>query len=213
MKHSPVTKHVSGVATMVAGSFLVIGAVLLVNRLAQGPEQQDLGAERQVTFERKEQPPPPPKPKEQPQPRPQRNTRQPPSPLVGLDTALSGLDVGIPAFSTEDLDSLGSDLLNAEGGVMTDDTVDQPPQPTFRAPMQYPPSARARGVEGYVVLSVLIGVTGEVQKVKVVESEPQGVFEQVAQQGVQQWEFQPARYNGQAVRAWAKQRVRFNLRG
>ena len=213
MKQNALTKHLSGVATMVGGSFLVIGAVLLVNRFAQGPDKQDLEADRQVTFERKEQPPPPPKPKEQPQPRQQRNTRQAPSPLVGLDTALSGLDVGIPAFSTEDLNSLGSDLLNAEGGVMTDDTVDQPPQPTFRAPMQYPPSARARGIEGYVVLSLLIGVTGEVQNVKVVESEPQGMFEEVAQQGVQQWEFQPARYNGQAVRAWAKQRVRFNLSG
>lgn len=198
---------------MVVGSFLVIGVVLMVNRLAQGPEQQDLAGDKQITFERKDQPPPPPKPKEKPKPREQRNTRQPPSPLVGLDTALSGLDVGIPAFSTEDLNSLGSDMLNAKGSVMTDDTVDQPPQPTFRAPMQYPSSARAKGQEGYVLLSLLIGMTGEVQKVKVLESEPQGVFEDVAQQGVKQWEFQPARYNGQAVRAWAKQRVRFDLSG
>ena len=213
MKSNGLIKHLSGAATMVAGSFLVIGSVLVVNRLAQGPEKQDVGIDKQVKFERKEQPPPPPQPKKQPKPRQQRNTRQAPSPLVGLDTALSGLDVGIPAFSTEDLNSLGSDLLDAKGSVMTDDTVDQPPQPTFRAPMQYPPSARAKGVEGYVVLSLLIGMTGEVEKVKVVESEPQGTFEKVAQQGVKQWEFQPAKYNGQAVRAWAKQRVRFNLSG
>jgi protein TonB len=95
--------------------------------------------------------------------------------------------------------------------VMTDDTVDDPPRATFQAPMQYPPRAKAKGIKGYVVLSLLIGVTGEIEQVKVVESWPEGVFDEAALQGVNQWRFDPANYQGQAVRAWAKQRIRFDL--
>jgi protein TonB len=45
----------------------------------------------------------------------------------------------------------------------------------------------------------------------VVESYPEGVFDDVAVQGVSQWQFEPASYQGKAVRSWAKQRVRFDL--
>ena len=44
-----------------------------------------------------------------------------------------------------------------------------------------------------------------------VESYPEGIFDEVAVQGVNQWRFEPANYQGKAVRAWARQRVRFDL--
>ena len=44
-----------------------------------------------------------------------------------------------------------------------------------------------------------------------IESYPEGVFDEVAIQGINQWKFEPAMYQGQAVRAWAKQRIRFDL--
>jgi len=45
----------------------------------------------------------------------------------------------------------------------------------------------------------------------VIESYPEGVFDEAAMQGVNQWKFSPAMYQGKAVRAWARQRVRFDL--
>ena len=77
--------------------------------------------------------------------------------------------------------------------------------------MAYPPRARAKGVEGYVVFSLLIGVTGEIEQLKIIESHPEGIFNEAAMQGINQWRFEPAMYQGQAVRAWAKQRIRFDL--
>jgi protein TonB len=44
-----------------------------------------------------------------------------------------------------------------------------------------------------------------------VESYPEGIFDDAATQGINQWKFEPATYQGQAVRAWAKQRIRFDL--
>ena len=77
--------------------------------------------------------------------------------------------------------------------------------------MQYPPRAKAKGIEGYVLLSLLISPTGDVERVKVLEANPAGIFEDVAVAGVKTWKFEPASYNGESVRVWAKQRVRFDL--
>ena len=57
----------------------------------------------------------------------------------------------------------------------------------------------------------ILSVTGQIEQIKVIESYPEGVFDDTAVQGVGQWKFQPASYQGKAVRAWAKQRVRFDL--
>ena len=85
------------------------------------------------------------------------------------------------------------------------------PKPTLQTAIPYPVRAKAQGMEGYVLLSVLISPTGQVERVKVLEAQPAGVFEAAAEAGVKSWKFEPAQYQGQAVRVWATQRVRFDL--
>lgn len=200
--------------SMVLGSFVVFGAVVLINHASSNLEDVRAERESQIQFERKK----PPEEKQiqqpKPKPRPRRDPNAPPAQFTGLNTALSGVDMGLPGFSAEDLMGLDGDLLgDGSGMVMTDDTVDQPPRATFQAPMVYPPRARVQGLEGYVVLSLLIGLTGEIEQVEVVESYPEGAFDEAALEGVRQWRFDPALYQGQAVRAWARQRIRFDLSG
>jgi len=199
--------------SMVLGTILVLGTVILINRFASAPPPSLEDLSGQVKFERKkksEEKQPLPEPVKKPKPK--RSPRQPPPPLKGLDTSLSGVDMGIPGFSVNDLDALNGGLMDGAGGmVMTEDTVDQPPQPTYQAPMTYPTRARAQGIKGYVDFSLLIGITGEIEKIEILESSPPGVFDYAAMQGIQQWRFEPAMYRGQAVRAWAKQRIRFDL--
>lgn len=198
--------------SMLLGTVVVLGTVILINRFAEGLDRKGAGDEDQIVFDRK---PPPEKQvvqKPKPKPKPKRATNAPPPPFAGLGTNLSGIDFGLPGFDMTDLNALDGDLLGgANGVVMTDDTVDDPPQATFQAPMVYPPRAKAKGIKGYVVLSLLIGVTGEIEQVTVIESYPEGVFDDAALQGVNQWKFAPAMYQGKAVRAWARQRVRFDL--
>jgi len=198
--------------SMVVGTVVVLGTVILINRFAEGVDRKGAGDEDQIVFNRK---PPADKQvvrKPKPKPRPKRTSRTPPPPFAGLGTNLSGIDFGLPGFDMTDLNALDGDLLGgANGVVMTDDTVDNPPQATFQAPMQYPPRAKAKGVKGYVLLSLLIGVTGEIEQITVIESYPDGVFDDAALQGINQWKFAPAMYQGKAVRAWARQRIRFDL--
>jgi protein TonB len=207
---SEIRKWTYGLAFMVAGSILIIGTLLMINRLAKGPESQELTKKTSFQVERRPEPPPK-RVVRQEQPKPKRSRDINP-PMVDLDTSLSGIDMGIPGVSADDLGSLRDELLgDTQDVVMTDDSVDQPPRPTRQTPLPYPASARKQGVEGYVVLSLLISAAGEIEKVQVLESNPAGLFEDAAVQGVQNWRFDPAQYQGRNVRVWAKQRIRFDL--
>jgi protein TonB len=197
---------------MLVGSVLVMGTVILINLFSSSLEETRSEAGHQIAMERKKPPVEQQVQKPRPKPRPRKTRRAPPNPLAGLDTRLSGVDMGLPGFSADDLAGLEGDLLGgASSMVMTDDTVDQAPRAAYQAPMVYPPRARARGIEGYVIFSLLIGITGEIEQIKVVESYPEGLFDDAATQGINQWQFEPAMYQGQAVRAWARQRIRFDL--
>lgn len=195
---------------MLIGSVAVIGTLLMINSLAEGPNEQVVQAQTSFAVEKKVEPPPP-RVRERTPPRQQR-TRQTAPPMVSLDTSLSGIDFGIPGLAAGDLGDMQEQLLgDTENVVMTDDSVDSPPRPTFQAPVSYPRSARAQGVQGYVVLSLLISAAGEIEKVQVLESEPAGIFEESAKEGVRSWRFEPAQYQGRNVKVWAKQRIRFDL--
>ena len=95
--------------------------------------------------------------------------------------------------------------------VMTGESVDVKPKPAQRSAMEYPKAARKNGVTGYVLMNLLISKNGRVEKVKVLQSEPAGVFDEVAEAGVRGWNFTPAQYKGQPVKVWAKQKIRFDL--
>ena len=98
-----------------------------------------------------------------------------------------------------------------EDVVMTGESVDVAPKPTQRSAMEYPKAARKNGITGFVLMNLLIDKSGQVEKVKVLQSEPAGVFDEVAETGVRSWTFTPAQYKGQPVKVWAKQKIRFDL--
>ena len=199
-----------GLLSMVAGTVLVVGTLLVINSLSEAPDRDQVGADTSFAVQKQQPPPPPPKPQREPPPR--KRSSEPAPPMVSLDSSLSGIDFGLPGFSASDLNDLQDQLLgDTRDVVMTDDSVDSPPRPTYQAPLQYPKTARSKGVEGYVVLSLLISATGEIEKVQVLEASPSGVFEDAALQGVRSWRFEPAQYQGRNVKVWARQRVRFDL--
>lgn len=207
-------RHLFALGSMLVGSTLVFGTVILINHASGKLEDARAERKEQIRFERKKPPEEQQVEKPRPRPKPRRTPHAPPAPLTGLDTSLSGVDMGLPGFSTDDLMGMEGDLLgDGSGLVMTDDTVDQPPRATFQPPMAYPPRARAQGQQGFVVLSLLIGLTGEIEQIEIVESSPEGTFDEAALTGIRQWRFDPALYQGQAVRTWARQRIRFDLGG
>ena len=134
---------------MLAGTVLVIGTVVLINLFSSSLEESRSELGSQIALERRKPPPEPQVQQPKPKPKPRRARRTPPNPLTGLDTSLSGVDMGLPGFSADDLSGLEGDLLGGESGmVMTDVTVDEPPRASYQGPVSYPPRARALGAEG-----------------------------------------------------------------
>ncbi|MGF1606236.1 MAG: energy transducer TonB [Rhodothalassiaceae bacterium] len=63
----------------------------------------------------------------------------------------------------------------------------------------YPAQAYAEGLEGYVLLEFTISEDGVPTEIKVVQSEPRGVFDAAAIAAVEQWRYQPRLRLGRAV--------------
>ena len=134
--------------------------------------------------------------------------------MPNISSSMSGLNFDLPQFQTGDL--VGADKLLADSGgskrlVMTGDSVDALPVPRSRQAPEYPAKARERGIEGHVVLTIKVSERGEVEHVRVVESEPRGVFDMVAVNAINAWTFAPARYQGQPVAVSVSQRIPFRL--
>ena len=205
-----VAKHLKAVFWMIFGLFFVFGLVIYMN--AKGGISEPKVKKQSMKFSAKKVVKPKPKPKPKPKKKPERAKPKRTAPSPTLDSSLSGIDTGLDAFMSEDMnmdDALLGDV--GKNMVMSEDSVDVAPQPSERSAMEYPKKARKMGVSGYVVMNLLINKQGGVEKVKVLESQPANIFDDVAVTGVKTWRFKPAQYKGEAVKVWAKQKVRFDL--
>jgi protein TonB len=208
-----VLRHLGALVVMAGGSSMVFAMVLSMN--SEPPRAPKKQPGRTVSFRVSRKKRPPAKKKVRKQPRPVRRRAAPRAPLPKLGVGLSGVDLGIPPLSGGSLADLGDSLVGGEDTVrdvvMTENTVDVPPRPIRRVAPKYPARARADGLTGRVTLKLLIGPSGSVLDVRVVEVSGTAEFERAALQAVRGWRFQPALYKGQPVKVWASQTVRFKL--
>jgi len=86
-----------------------------------------------------------------------------------------------------------------------------PPGITYRVMPQYPVNALEKGLEGTVLLSVYVGLTGQPQQVQVKSSSGLAEFDQSAISAVSQWKFNPASQAGAALSSWFEIPVSFKL--
>ncbi len=76
---------------------------------------------------------------------------------------------------------------------------------------QYPVEANIAGIEGWVKVEFTVKASGLVADVKVLSSNPTGIFEQAAIDAVSKWNFKPRYINGRPVATKATQILEFNL--
>jgi len=210
MERIRLKRHIAAVASMLFGLVLVFGLILWMNHYMGKMEKKPPQEVTEISMT-KEIKPEPKREIKKVEPKKQVTRPQAPAPFKGLDTALSGIDLGLLGLDDGN-GSLDENLLGKTGNaVMTADLVDVPPKPITRGSFKYPPTAKKNGIKGYVVLSVLVEMDGSVNQVQVLESSPSGVFDAVALQGIRAWQFEPAKYKGDTVRVWAKQKIRFDL--
>jgi len=203
---------VTGVIFSLVGSAMIFVLLFYMNRFSLSPEKKE--GLKTVNFEVKKKKKEKPKPKKEivrKQRQPQKSKRNlAPIPQVG--TNLSGIKLDIPDFDASDLDLASEGLLgDLDKVVMTEESVDQKPRVISRGNLEYPHRARTKNITGYATFSVLISISGEVLRVKLLESSPPGVFDLVAEEYLRTWTFQPATYQGQPVQVWATQSIRFEL--
>ena len=197
--------------SMLLGGLLMVQGVVTLNKAVDTKEEVVKQHTRIVkTKKAKKQVVKKEEPKARPKPRAKASHKvQPPV----LSAAFGGLAMNIPELAVADIAGDSSELLDevAEDIIMTEETADSKPMARYRAPIEYPSAALEKGIEGYVVMNLLIGKDGSVQMAKVLESEPEGVFDNSVLGDIQDWTFTPARYKGESVTVWVKQKVRFNL--
>ncbi len=195
------------VTWMLSGSVVVFVALVLMNHFSDRPEKETV--EYSAQFEvKKPARSEPEKKKIKKKVKPQSKIMPPL--MLEMNSEIAGLDLGLPAFTISDIDDEGL-LGNTSNVVMTSDMVDTAARALSRKPVEYPRRAKAKDIEGYVVISLLIDKSGKVSTARIIESEPAGVFEEKALQTIKTWLFEPAKYKGKAVDSWANQTIRFEL--
>ncbi|MCO4745732.1 MAG: energy transducer TonB [Proteobacteria bacterium] len=196
-------------AIMMLGSAGVFGGVIVMNAAAEMANDRTGGPVSSFEVAKRPKPPPTKKPRpKRSKPRPKRASA---APIPSLGVAMSGVDFGLPGMDGA-LGEMSQALLgDVRDVVMTEDSVDSVPSLMTRTRASYPSRARAKGVEGFVTLSMVVGPDGHVSDVRVLEAQPAGVFDDAALTTVKAWQFAPATYEGRPVPIRVTQTIRFEL--
>jgi TonB family protein len=96
-------------------------------------------------------------------------------------------------------------LTAARAGLKSTDPMQLPPLVSSRPPV-FPPRALRKGTTGWVHMGFTIQADGSVTDIKVLATEPLGVFEREAIKALSQWEFEPG---SKSIRA--QQRFDFTI--
>lgn len=159
---------------------------------AQITEFVPVKEEEQVRSER-DKPDPPPPPDEPP----------PDQPEPEVDTNVEGMGV--------DIGSVGMDSqvnIDSQGGFSSDGEY----LPIVKVQPVYPRRALTRGIEGYVLLEFTVTKSGSVENPRVVEAEPQGIFDRAAKQAALKFKYKPKVVNGEPIDVHGVQNlIRFEL--
>ena len=83
------------------------------------------------------------------------------------------------------------------------------PNPVFQPRPEYPEIARTAGMEGRVVVRMLIGLDGRVRRAEMEKSNP--MFDAEALEAARRWTFTPALTDGKPVMVWVRVPFEFRL--
>ena len=127
--------------------------------------------------------------------------------LVGLSLALAA----VPAAAA---DGAPAAPRAVEIGALEIRTGVRPVPAAYRhTPVpRYPRDAHRQGLEGVVLLSVLVRSDGRVEEARVAASSGAEVLDEAALDAVKQWTFVPARQGGRPVESVVEVPVKFALR-
>ncbi len=201
----------ASVATMFIGGNLVLWAVISMN---QDPPAKPEVEHRETTFAIAPKSPPKKKPKPKPKPKPKKRraakSAAAPPPALGASIPMGSF--AMPGFDVGQVQNNASEVVGqVKPTVMTADAVDKKPKPVRRVQPKLTRDIIARQTSGKVVVSAFINANGQVERVRIIESKPAGLYDQVVRDAVMQMQFEPATYEGQPVAIWSNIPFDFRL--
>ena len=101
----------------------------------------------------------------------------------------------------------------SSGGVFAASQLDSPLAAIAKAAPVYPPAAKRRNIEGWIKVTFLVDEQGQVDRVSVLDAEPEGIFDQAVLRCISSWRFKPGTKGGIAVKAMVEQTITFKLEG
>lgn len=214
--YTPAPPGRAGLPGVLLGAALLTLAVFLVLPLTQmvSARREAVLAVRSAELAPVDQPPeaealPPPPPADEapPEPPPSLAEAAPPLSLnVSLDVAFgSG---GVLAGAVNWLQEAATQVGGADAFSAAD--LERHPEMLAAVPPNYPESLRRARVEGTVTLAFVVDETGRVQDPRV-ESSTRPEFEAPALEALRKWRFKPGYKDGQPVRAYLRQTIRFRM--
>jgi len=71
--------------------------------------------------------------------------------------------------------------------------------PIVRVQPQYPRRAAERGIEGYAIVELTVTAAGTTTDIRVVEAQPEGIFDRAAIRAAEKFKYKPKMVNGKSV--------------
>jgi protein TonB len=216
MRSTSLERHLVGLASSLGGAAVLSALVLTLNGASARPAERLAKVDAELAVA---PPPPPPSPTKEPPlarraARPEAGPRAP-RPTMGSELASLGGGLGLfeaPHDRELATQVLGGEPAQSEALVMTQETVDTQPKPApGNRPPPVPKEAVDKRIRGHVVLRMVIDQDGAVQDARVLESNPQGLFDDAVLQVAPTWRFSPATYKGKPVTLRVDQTIRFDL--
>ncbi len=159
-------------------------------------------------------PPPPPPP---PPPVVEKPKQQPPEPPVPKRARVRPRAAPPPPESAEPDQVAALPIPPApptppDAPIEPTETFIRDPQPVFRPHPEYPERALRFRREGVVELEFTIAIDGSVTDIRVVLSEPEGVFDRAAKKALSKWRYAPQLVNAvPSARTGVRVRIFFKL--
>ncbi|MCH9023557.1 MAG: TonB family protein [Planctomycetes bacterium] len=98
-----------------------------------------------------------------------------------------------------------------EADFISDQTIDQPPTGIEISHPKYPRTARLQGIEGSVVVRLLINEKGHVEESQIVSVTGYPGFRKEILRVTGTWRFTPPRHQGKPVRVWGRKTIHFRI--
>lgn len=103
----------------------------------------------------------------------------PDMPVLGIDMAGIGVEVGLPAIG--------------------EFSANQQAMPLYRVEPRYPSRAMKQGAQGWVKMSFTIDTLGRPIDIKIMDAKPRRLFNKSAVKALRKWKYQPKLEEGKAI--------------